>query len=340
MFTGDMNNKHIKTLKDLADICDVSTSTVSRVLNNEPGISIKTRETILAAVDKYDFSLKKRRKQENRVQMDLVIVIPEDSEIAVNPFYDINELLNAINSVFNTSRKTIQVQTFTEFKNIIHTDDYCTDGIIFAFGIIENPERELLKSLHIPCIYLNRNIESDNYVSCNHFKGMMRLASHLAESGHLRIGYLGYSGHPINYERQTGYGTALRMYHCDHAEILMKVSSIESISGSTAGFFLNEQCDAVMCFNDNFAIRLINEMNKQGVKIPDDISVTGFDNSPMRDIYKPLITTISLSTFEMGFLAARWLYDNIVNKSARRLRCEIEGELLPGETVKSRDIQK
>ena len=53
----------------------------------------------------------------------------------------------------------------------------------------------------------------------------------------------------------------------------------------------------------------------------------------MRKLFRPLITTVSLSTYEMGFYAARWLKDNIVHKTNRMLRLEVEGELLEGETV-------
>ncbi len=335
-----MNRKSVKTLKDIADICNVSTSTVSRVLNNEPGISGRTREEILAAVEKYNFFLRKRKKQKTRVLMNLVIVIPEQSEMALNPFYDINELLNAINSVFNTTRKAIQVQTFSEFRAMIRSDDYHTDGIIFAFGSIEEEDREILTTMEIPCIFLNRSPESYNYVSCNHIKGMMRLYGHLLYNGHRRIGYLGYTDHPVNYERRIGFEISCSGNSGPEKGPVMNVDSIDSITEGTAEYFIKEGCDAVMCFNDNFAIRLINQFREKAVRIPDDISITGFDNTPMRKLFKPLITTISLSTYEMGFLAARWLYDNIVNKSLRRLHCEIDGELIAGETVRQRKEQQ
>jgi DNA-binding LacI/PurR family transcriptional regulator len=88
-----------------------------------------------------------------------------------------------------------------------------------------------------------------------------------------------------------------------------------------------------MCFNDNFAIRLICKLQRLGKTIPGDISITGFDDSPLRQLFRPLITTISLSTYEMGFYASLWLKDNIIHRTSRRLNLEIEGKLIEGETV-------
>jgi LacI family transcriptional regulator len=117
-----------------------------------------------------------------------------------------------------------------------------------------------------------------------------------------------------------------------NGELIRNAKGLDGISDADARHYL-KNCDAVMCFNDNFAIRLISEINRLGKSVPSDISITGFDDSPMRKLFRPLITTVSLSTYEMGFYAARWLKDNIVNKTNRTLRLEVEGGLIEGETV-------
>jgi LacI family transcriptional regulator len=118
--------------------------------------------------------------------------------------------------------------------------------------------------------------------------------------------------------------------------IILEVGSINEVDGATARFFIERGCDAVICFNDNFAIRMITELNGMGVSVPDDISITGFDDSPARRVFRPLITTISLSTFDLCFFASRWLRDNILHRETRELRLEVDGTLLEGETVLSK----
>jgi LacI family transcriptional regulator len=88
-----------------------------------------------------------------------------------------------------------------------------------------------------------------------------------------------------------------------------------------------------MCFNDNFAIRFIKGLSEMGRHVPGDMAVTGFDDSPLRRVFIPTITTISLSTFEMGFFAARWLRDNIRHRESRKIQLEVNGTVIVGEST-------
>ena len=327
----------VRTLEDMAVMCGVSASTVSRVLNNEPGISKETRERVLLAAEQHGFTLQKRKKQAGRAHIHLAVVIPDPSETVNNPFYEMADILNAINSVFARGRKNVQVLTFSDLRDTIEDSSFSVDGMILAFGSPGQIVRARLRELGVPCVFLNRTFDGENCVSCNHVKGMLQLYRHLAGTGHCNIGYLGFRGHPVNSDRVLGYvsGTAeARGTYSDDAVLM--VDAIEDVDTGTAGFFVEKGCDAVMCFNDNFAVRLINELSGIGVSVPGSMSVSGFDNSPVRKIFRPAITTINLSTFEMVFLAARWLKDNIVNKRNRILHCEVEGALVEGDTVKKR----
>lgn len=319
-------------LEDIATRCGVSVSTVSRVLNNAPGISTEVRRRVLEVAQAHDFTVQKRRRSLSRTQLKLMIVIPDEREIAVNPFFDMTELLNAINAVFVEDWKQIEVITFTQFRAGAHAKSLHADGIILAFGTIDRDTAAFLEHKSIPFVFLNRT--ERNYVANNNYKGMLRLGEYLAEKGKRRIGYLGCRLSPINRDRFRGYLTA--QYENPHRferDLVYEVDAIDGIGSESAAFFLDRGCEAVMCFNDNFAIRLIGELTRMGKNVPGDLSITGFDDAPMRRIFRPLITTISLSTYEMGFYAARWLKDNIVNRSSRSLKLEVEGELLEGETV-------
>ncbi|MBN1532786.1 MAG: LacI family DNA-binding transcriptional regulator [Spirochaetes bacterium] len=328
-----------KTLDDIAAQCGVSASTVSRVLNNEPGISSVTRERVMAVAKKHNFSLQRRRRQAGRASVHLTVAIPGEEEIRGNPFYEMADIVHAMNNVFK-EKKTIEVVTFPSLEEELRGSSFFTDGIILAFGDLGEGARGMLRSRGIPRVFLNRTPEGENYVSCNHVKGMVRLHRHLAEDGHRRIGYLGYRGHPVDRDRHRGY----MIGEIEHSggfgeDRVLSVEGVDLVTAETARFFLDRQCDAVMCFNDNFAIRLIQQLELLGAPVPGRISVTGFDNSPMRKLFRPAVTTINLSTFEMAFLAARWIQDNIVNRSSRILHCEVEGDLLTGGTVATRGVR-
>ncbi|MBN1573051.1 MAG: LacI family DNA-binding transcriptional regulator [Deltaproteobacteria bacterium] len=322
------------TIRDIARECGVSASTVSRVLNNEPGISRETTVRVFEVARANDFSLTKRRKPISRSHVNLVVVVPDRSEIELNPFFEMGELINAVNSAFKNDKYSIEIQTFSDLKIFDGGKAALYDGVILAFGDIGGEGRSLLRSKNIPFIFLNRTFETENYVSCNNYKGMLKLREYLNGGSFEKIGYLGCGTIPVNRDRLRGYITgSLEATGAVDDRIILEVASINEVDAGTARFFLDRGCDAVICFNDNFAIRMITELSGMGVSVPDEVSITGFDNSPARRVFRPLITTISLSTFELCFFASRWLRDNILHRETRELRLEVEGTLLEGETV-------
>lgn len=325
-----MKGHPVSTLADIAERCGVSSSTVSRVLNNAPGISSDVRQKVMKVAQDNGFSLKRRRRHMSRTRLRLVVVIPEESETSANPFFAMTDLVASINSVFGDVSKTLEVMGYGELHDIIYKKDFHADGIIFAFGSAHEAVLERLAREGVPYVFLNRT--EGNYVSCNNFKGVLKLAGYLLSRGKKSIGYLGYPGNPVNRDRLRGYLTAMNEAGISETKHIRNAAGVEDVDSKDALYFL-KNCDAVMCFNDNFAIRLIGEMGRLGKSVPDDISITGFDDSPMRKMFRPLVATVSLSAYEMGFYAARWLKDNIVHKTSRSLRLEIEGELLEGETI-------
>ncbi len=322
------------TLEDIAFECGVSASTVSRALNNDPRISRETIQRVHNVAALRNFTLAKRKRPLSRSMVTLLVVIPDSSETELNPFFDMGELINAINSAFTDKKTQIETITFSQLEKLKSSRDIRCSGVICAFGSIDDKRKAILKENNIPYIFLNRTFDDENYVSCNNFKGVVKMVEYLRGRGFSRIGYLGCNSIPVNRDRFRGYSIAtLETKGFWDNSLVLNVDSIKDVDDSSARFFMDKKCDAVVCFNDNFSIRLISALQDQGVKIPEDISITGFDSSPMRKIFKPLITTISLSTFEMGFFAARWLRDNIQHREIRQLCLEVDGKLLEGETV-------
>ena len=332
--TEPLANGEVKTLQDIAELCGVSASTVSRVLNNEPNISRETTRRVMEVVAEYGFTPTRRKRSLTRSQARLLLVVPDSTDTADNPFFDMGELLQAIGGAFGRDRKSIETVSFSELGAGDSPDGAAADGVIFAFGHPDETAKRHLNERQIPYIFLNRILDDENYVSCNHFKGALRLRKHLADVGCRRVGYLGCTSIPVNSDRRRGYETGTREAGMGiEDEVIHEVSDIGDVGMDAVDYFLDRGCDGVMCFNDNFAIRFITSLSDAGVSVPGDMAVTGFDDSPLRRVFTPIITTISLSTFEMGFFAARWLRDNIQHRESRTLRLEVEGILITGETT-------
>ena len=329
-----MSPKRPRRLDDIARTCGVSASTVSRVLSNAPGISAGTRRRVLEAVEACDFSPRKRKRHISRSAIRITVVIPGRQRLAINPFFDPGELVVAINNAFGDVPREVSLLTYEELGAPPGLPGPGADGFIFAFGEIDDSMRGLLRGADIPYIFLNRVRQGESYVSCNNFKGMLRLGRHLAERSYRRVGYLGCADNVIDIDRYRGFAVAMTEAGLsDFKANVYRAAEITSVDGRAAAFFKERRCDAVMCFNDNFAIRLISHFRDMGLHVPGDVAVTGFDRSPAQALFRPSITTISLSTYEMAFLAARWLRDNIEQREARIMRLEVEGAFIEGDSV-------
>jgi len=324
----------VKNLQDIAAICSVSISTVSRVLNHEPGISRETVRRVMEVAREHNFSLSKRKRPLSRAQIRLVVVVPDASVTLDNPFFDIGELLRSVGDVFSREKKAIETVSFSQLSGGNGASLGSADGVVFAFGDVERPIRESLRDAGVPYVFLNRVLDDDNYVSCNHVKGMLRIREHLAVAGYARVGYLGCTTIPVNADRKRGYimGTLEATGKIDPS-LIAETASAREVTDETVRFFMDRGCDAVVCFNDTFAVRFIRGLTDMGLAVTDDMAVTGFDDSPLRRVFSPSITTISLSTFEMGFFAARWLRDNIQHRESRTIQMEVNGTLIVGQST-------
>jgi DNA-binding LacI/PurR family transcriptional regulator len=327
--------KEVGSINEIAELCGVSASTVSRVLNNEPGISAETRMSVLREVQTHNFTLRQRKRPAARKMIGILIILPEKDETSVNPFFNMSDLYEGINNSFPGEKKRLEVVTLSEFRKNpeIYTDNI--DGCMFASVSADDETQHILDQQKIPCIHLNRVRGDSSYVSCNNYRGMEHITRHLFSMGHQKIGYLGCAKKEVNQDRLRGYVSAVyTALEAVPSAMILNVESADAINAKTVKFFTSRECTAVVCFSDIFAIRFIGECGKNGIVIPKDISVTGFDNSVLRQNFRPLITTVNLSIYEMSFFAARWLRDTIINRQERTIHLEIDGSLVEGESVR------
>jgi len=91
--------------------------------------------------------------------------------------------------------------------------------------------------------------------------------------------------------------------------------------------------NALFCFNDVVAVYVLQVARQIGIRIPEDLSLTGFDNSPVRQVSVPPLTTINLSTRELGAAAGSWLRRCVIERAEEPLQLEIAGEYIEGLTV-------
>ncbi|HKY55586.1 MAG TPA: LacI family DNA-binding transcriptional regulator [Anaerolineales bacterium] len=303
------NHKNI-TIKELAQQAGVSHSTVSRALNNHPAIARDTVERIqqLARELNYVPSGFARSLKTNRSYMLGVIV----HRIA-DPFY--SEVLAGIQSVAHQFQYSMFVSAF---ENDLERQDSLIRGVFGrqADALIIGDSfftSEHLKELgvHMPTVFIHNRAEVlPHSIYHDDLNATRELTRHLLDLGHRRIAFGGNQrGGILNEQRREGVVTELQNAGLElRREYDLLAPDGQMSSGAwLANQLLNmpERPTAILCFNDMQAIGVMQTLQQANLRIPEDISVTGFDDIPLAEFLYPALTTYSQPIWELGQMAAR-----------------------------------
>jgi len=303
------------TIKDIARHAGVSHTTVSRALNHSPLISARTTERIQEIASKLSYhpSVAARSLKTNRSQALGVIV----SHIA-DPYF--SEILQGIDdvaqengySLFIASAQHDQVRE----NSIVQTmREHRVDGVILCSPHFTAEQSNQLNSYNIPIVALN-NQASESYrfaIYHDDVDGSRQACQHLIGLGHNKIAYLGNatSGRTTQ-ERLEGFIQAMK-----EAGLPVLPEYIHQVSGNNpeqglegVEYFLGlpERPTALICYNDLMAIGVLKGLHKAGVRVPEDISVTGFDNIMYSNYIQPPLTTIDQPKRFLGAEAAKLMF--------------------------------
>jgi LacI family transcriptional regulator len=331
------------TIKDIAEKADVSISTVSKSLNDKGGVSPVTRQKILNIAKEmgyFSFHSQANLKTHNIA----FIMSRRHIPIFNNPFYTrviAGVEIEVENYDYNLLFSTIKLDALEskEVPSIISQNK--VDGLILAGADINNEMIKAIEELKFPTVLVDNYLNSpimDSIVSDN-FSGAMKAVEYLINMGHQKIGYAGGpNSHPSFNERYKAF--KLEMIENDleinNNFIKIKDEFDQNMGKELAKLFLKEKelPTAIFAANDATAIGLLQTFNKYGIKVPEDISIIGFDNIELTAFISPKITTISVDKEGMGQEAARKLFERIQNPEKKSTKSVITTELIERESVK------
>ncbi|HBY57525.1 MAG TPA: LacI family transcriptional regulator [Candidatus Atribacteria bacterium] len=327
-----------KTIEHIAQLANVSKATVSRVINNSPKVTSKTRERVIKAIKETGYypNVTARRLTTNKAEtIGLIIPSPQDKTFG-NPFY--TEILRGF-----THQAKIEGYDLLLFINehqfnysqLFH--DRRVDGLLLVGvnrgdkGIIQLSENKF------PYILTGKiDYEKANYVDAENRKGAYQAVTYLVNSGHKRIGYLGGSfDFVFNQERFEGYLQALKEHNLEYGKELTMESINTEESGYEAMRKLLEASSiptAVFVANDLDAIGAMKAIKEKGLKIPEDIAVIGFDDIQLASYTEPTLTTVRQPIYEMGTTAISLLVQLIKGKKEGPLKIELPTQLIIRES--------
>lgn len=340
-----MERRGIMTNKELAKILDVSEATVSLVLNGKSGISDKTRKSVIARIKElgYQDMLKEctegpviQTSQKSAQNIGFILYKDGGQLLGMNSFFPL--IFDGIESTARKYNYTLSViniekeQLKTQIQYIRDAD--CRGFVVFATEMQE-PEVACFEELQIPfVIFDNYFIDHEiNSVKVNNEQGTYLAVKYLHRLGHRKVGYLS-SGLAINSfcEREMCAKKAIREigmeepdpysfvlgYPTDNAELQMEELLDKNVELPTA--FLAD--------NDLVAIGAMQALKKRGYKIPEEISVIGYDDRPICELVEPTLTTIRLPREHFGAEAVERLIALMHQERSETVKLEINGTLV------------
>lgn len=302
------------TIKDIARELNISHSTVSRALNDSPLIPQSTTEKIrkTAADMGYLHSAAARSLKTNRSQALGVIVSNID-----DPFF--GEILQGIEEVaqeygYSLFMAASQHDNEKE-KHIVQVmRERRVDGVIICSALFSAEQSGEFAKYGVPIVVVNNQAAETYRYSIYHddIDGSREITRHLIELGHQRIAYLGNaSAGRTNIDRRTGYELEMKEHKLAILPGFMdEVASNRPEDGMArvqSLLVLPYRPSAIVCFNDLIATGVLKGLQNAGIRVPDEISVTGFDNIIFSAFTQPALTTFDQPKRYIGAEAARLL---------------------------------
>lgn len=327
------------TMLDIAEKVGVSKTTVSMVLNNKDiNVSEDTRNKIMEAVKELNYIPNTiARSLSTRKTETLGVIIPDIE----NPFFA--EMVKAIeNQAESLNYNVILCNTYgslkKEKKYVKLLISKLVDGIIFISGGNSEENLNILEDNKVPFIVVDRYIEGTNThggVFCSNDEGIELGIKYLYKKGHRNIAFVaGPKKLEISSIRLEAYKNVCKKLGIYNENFIFHDDfTIEGGIKSTAHIMsLNLPIDAIFYSSDVMALGGIKILTRIGIKIPDDISILGYDNINISSLIEPELTTIAQPIYKMGQEACKLLV-SVINGSKNQ-EIYLKPELIERATVK------
>ena len=307
------------TIKDIAHLADVSTATVSRVLNQKQDVDPKTRERILRIMEEQGFvpNIAASGLAGKRSRL-LGVLVPSLTWPLVP------ELMRGVGEVVGSTSYELILYSITDVNHEKDRSDVIdriigTRLVAGLLAVFPGPSAKHLAELHshdFPVLLIDDQSklpENTPWINVDNRLGAYEATRHLIRLGHRRIAHIqGPLRYQVSHDRYEGYCDALHEAGIILDPDLVLEGDFEPPSGRVcAHAFLDLPADkrptAIFAGSDYMAYGAISASEQRGLRVPDDIAVVGFDDNPTSAHMKPALTTVRQPFYEMGRRASEIL---------------------------------
>jgi len=304
-------------IRDVAQRAGVSVATVSRVLNHPDQVTPKTRERILDIMEEMDYTPNwfARGLNLNRTGV-IALLIPN----ILNPIY--TEIAKGVEEVAHNkgyytllcNSEDSNEKEAAYIEMLLHRK---VDGLIFIAGHLNSNLMTKIEETQLPAVMIGK-IEGNwqfSTVYTDYFEGARKATTHLIENGYKKIAHItGKLQFIESAEKLKGYQEALK-----NATLKINPNWIVDGEETIEGGYLaakrlvrnSNPPEAIFIANDWMAFGAMDAIKTEGLRIPEDIAIVGFDNNRMSGLVEPKLTTVNLPVYKMGLTACRLLFDEM-----------------------------
>ncbi len=305
------------TIQHIAQRAGVSTATVSRTLANPDVVSAKTRARVLRAVDETGYTPNTAaRNLRARRSMMILVVIPN----VANPFFA--EVLRGVDDELVTAGYDMIIGNLDnlferEARYVKLGLSGQVDGVLITTGRLPVGHNRTMADLGIALGAMCAPVPGLDapQVYVDDYKASVEVAEHFLDLGHRRFGYISGPQYNANeVERFKGFVAALQAGSVSSGAVTYWSGNFDLTTGVAAGHkFLAaaNRPTAVYAACDESAIGFIKTVTSAGVRVPDDVSIIGFDGIPFAEYTQPTLTTMCQPRYELGRIGARALLQEI-----------------------------
>lgn len=328
------------TIYDIAKYCDVSPSTVSKVINNYDTIPLETKQKVLKAMQELDYIPNSNAKFLSKGKSNNVGILAYFRDTITpfgHPFF--MEILNSFQEVMNKNKydllfvsRMVGGDSGTFYKNCVSRQ---VDGVLLLGDMSNKEMMEVIRS-EIPSVGFDYTGDLMGGVSSNNYELMCQLTEHVISLGHKNIVYIAGDANEITSRRIRGFIDTLENYGLDtsNAVIQSRYVDAEDIELLTLDLLNRKERPTVIMYPDDYsAMRGIDALRHAGLSCPKDVSVTGFDGIEIGQIYYPRLTTAKQDTKKIGALLAKKLILDMKNKKSTSEQIFIPGSIVVGEST-------
>lgn len=330
------------TIKDVAKEAGVATSTVSRVLSNNPKISDETKERVNEAIKKLNYKPNAiaRSLANNKTRILGVVVPSEADDLLMNPFF-----INAMKgmSVYAQSKSYYITYAFSKDENseldIMKeiTNANLIEGVILLRVKEDDKSIKYLKNINFPFVAIGRPEEIDDvlWVDNDNFHAMYNVVNKIIHKGHKKIGFIGaIENLNMSRDRLEGYKMALEVNGINYDDNLVIHTNLfnEDTGYDAANKLLeNSSVSAIVTTDDLMAFgvrKLLNEKEMNG------ISLVGFNDIQLAQYQNPPLASVNINADKLGYNAAKLLIEKLEEIKTKNTHYIVNTEFIERESFK------